>query len=112
MTIRKARNLRKTSTNAEKLLWHGLRDRRLGNLKFRRQQTIDRYIVDFICYDRRLIVEVDGSQHTPAADEIRTAFLEAQGFRVLRFWNPDVLTNLNGVLETILAAASSPLLEE
>ncbi len=112
MTISKARNLRKTSTNAEKLLWHGLRDRRLGNLKFRRQQTIDRYIVDFICYDRRLIVEVDGSQHTPAADETRTAFLEAQGFRVLRFWNPDVLTNLNGVLETILAAASSPLLEE
>ncbi|WP_179166187.1 endonuclease domain-containing protein [Azospirillum agricola] len=105
MTTERARSLRQTATDAEKLLWHGLRDRRLGGMKFRRQQTVGRYVVDFLCYDRRLIVEADGSQHTPAADALRTAFLQAQGYRVLRFWNPDVLTNLTGVLETILAIA-------
>ncbi|CAO3434724.1 hypothetical protein [Azospirillum doebereinerae] len=109
MTTQHARTLRRTATDAEKLLWHGLRDRRLGNLKFRRQQTIGHYIVDFLCCDEDLIVEADGSQHTVEADALRTAFLVAHGYRVLRFWNPDILTNLTGVLETILAATEGRL---
>lgn len=109
MTTDRARTLRQTATEAEKLLWHGLRDRRLGGLKFRRQQTVGRYVVDFLYYEKHLIVEVDGSQHTPVADAPRTAFLETQGYRVLRFWNPDVLISLTGVLETILAAAEGRL---
>lgn len=109
MTTERARSLRRTATEAEKLLWHGLRDRRLGGFKFRRQQTIERYVVDFLCHDRRLIVEVDGGQHNVQADAPRTAFLEAQGYRVLRFWNPEVLTNLTSVLETILGAAEGRL---
>ncbi|MCG5242984.1 endonuclease domain-containing protein [Azospirillum doebereinerae] len=109
MTTQRSRTLRQTATEAEKLLWHGLRDRRLGGLKFRRQQTIERYVVDFLCFDKRLIIEVDGGQHNAQADGPRTAFLEAQGYRVLRFWNPEVLTNPSGVLETILAAAEGRL---
>ncbi|SMH36126.1 endonuclease domain-containing protein [Azospirillum agricola] len=105
MTVQRARTLRQTTTEAEKLLWHGLRDRRLNGLTFRRQQTIDRQVVDFLCHEKRLIVEADGSRHSPQADGPRTAFLEAQGYRVLRFWNPESLANLTGVLETILAAA-------
>ncbi|WP_448207672.1 endonuclease domain-containing protein [Azospirillum sp. sgz302134] len=106
-----AQSLRRSATEAEKTLWHGLRDRRLGGLKFRRQQPIagGRYVADFVCLERKLIVEVDGSQHTPVADAERTAFLVAEGFQVLRFWNPDVLANLECVLETILAAAEGRL---
>lgn len=71
-----------------------------------------RYVVDFICHDHRLIVELDGSQHTVVADAERTAFLESQGYRVMRIWNPDVFRNLAGVLETILAAAEGRLFDE
>jgi len=77
MTTQHARNLRQTATDAEKLLWHGLRDRRLGNLKFRRQQTIGHYVVDFLCCDKYLVVEADGGQHNAETDGPRTAFLEA-----------------------------------
>lgn len=91
------------------MLWHGLRHHRLCGLKFRRQQPIDRYTVDFVCFDARLIIEVDGGQHGPETDRQRTDYLEAQGFRVLRFWNGEILQNLDGVLETIVAAVSDPM---
>ena len=98
-----ARRLRRDATDAEALLWSRLRNRQLCGAKFRRQVAIDRFIADFLCFDARLIVEVDGGQHGAEADATRTAFLEAQGFKVIRFWNHEVLGNLNGVLETIAA---------
>ena len=98
-----ARALRKRSTDTERKLWHYLRDRQIEGCKFRRQHPIAPYIVDFICIEKRLIVEADGSQHAEQAtyDERRTAFLESQGLRVLRFWDNEILNNMNGVLETI-----------
>jgi len=104
MSLRQAKTLRRNSTDAERRLWCALRDRRLAGLKFRRQQPIGRYVVDFVCQERRLVIEVDGGQHGPDVDAPRTAHLEGCGYRVLRFWNPDVLTRLEDVLATILAA--------
>ncbi|HLL59993.1 MAG TPA: DUF559 domain-containing protein, partial [Allosphingosinicella sp.] len=88
----------------EQMLWHELRGRRLGGHKFKRQWTLGSYIVDFCCWERRLIVEVDGGQHGEEADARRTAWLESQGYRVLRFWNNEVMTNMDGVLQTMLSA--------
>ena len=99
----RARSLRRNATDAEALLWSRLRNRQLYGAKFRRQVPLDRFIADFLCFDARLIVEVDGGQHSIETDAARTAFLEAAGFRVIRFWNHEVLGNLNGVLETIAA---------
>ncbi len=99
-----AARLRRDATDAEQALWWQLRARRLGGHKFRRQWTIGPYIVDFCCLESRLIVEVDGGQHTAERDRARSRFLAAQGFRVLRFWNNDVLGNLDGVLLVILEA--------
>ena len=89
---------------AERTLWFQLRGRRLNGLKFKRQVPIDRYIADFCCSDARLIIELDGGQHATrtAEDANRTKILEAMGYLVLRFWNNDVLQNLEGVLEEIL----------
>jgi very-short-patch-repair endonuclease len=103
MTISRARELRRNQTEVEKRLWAKLRAWQLGGAKFRRQQPIGPYIADFVCFERKLIVELDGGQHaaTVAADERRTAWLESQGFRVMRFWNNDVIENIEGVLETI-----------
>ena len=102
-TTEKARALRKRSTEAERLLWGHLRAKRLRGLKFRRQEPIGRYIVDFVSFDRNLIVELDGGQHLQekAKDDERTRWLESQGFRVLRFWNNDVMRNVQNVLERI-----------
>jgi len=102
-----ARGLRKRSTDAEQLVWQHLRDRRLGGFKFRRQHPIGRYIVDFVCTECRLVVELDGSQHMVnlTADEKRTRDLAQAGYRVLRFWDNDVLRNTDAVLAAILAAA-------
>jgi very-short-patch-repair endonuclease len=99
-----ARRLRRDSTDAERTLWLQLRDRRLEGWKFRRQVSIDPYIVDFLCLDAKLVIEVDGGQHDEnrAKDEVRTRFLEGFGLRVIRFWNNEVLGNLEGVLEGIL----------
>ena len=98
-----ARRLRRDATDAERRLWSALRDRRLSGYRFRRQFPIGRFIVDFACTKHRLIVEADGSQHADSEpDRERTAWLEEQGWRVLRFWNNDVLTNTNGVVETVL----------
>ena len=99
----KARELRKKSTDAERLLWRHLRAKQLQGLRFRRQQPIGDYIADFVSFDKRVIVEVDGSQHgvRKAKDDQRTEWLDERGFKVLRFWNSDVIKNIEGVLETI-----------
>jgi very-short-patch-repair endonuclease len=103
-----ARRLRRNLTDAERKLWWRLRDRRLDGWKFRRQAPIEGFIVDFLCIDARLIIELDGGQHAVRveADARRTAILEVAGFHVLRFWNNDVLTNLDGVLEEVVATLS------
>ena len=105
MTTETARRLRRDSTDAERRLWSMLRGRRLMGHRFRRQYAIGAYIVDFASVDHRLIVEVDGGQHSDnPADEVRTQALEADGWRVLRFWNNEILSNLEGVVSTILKA--------
>ena len=102
----RARALREAPTDAESLLWYHLRDRRLADHKFRRQRPIGPYFADFACVEAKLIVELDGGQHVEAAgyDENRTRFIEAQGYRVLRFWNNEVLTQTDAVRERILQA--------
>ena len=103
MPSTRARELRQSPTDAEICLWSRLRRRQLGGFRFRRQQPIGPYIVDFFCPEARLIVEVDGGQHAnSAADEIRTRWIEERGYRVIRFWNNDVLGNTEGVLLNIL----------
>ena len=89
------------------MLWWHLRGRRLGGLKFRRQVSIEHFIVDFACPEKRLIVEVDGGQHTAESDRDRTLRLEELGYRLIRFWNNDVLENTVAVLETIQAEADT-----
>jgi len=104
-TVRSARNLRQRQTNAEKKLWYFLQNKNLDGMKFRRQQPIGNYIVDFVCFERKLIVELDGSQHIDErikiADNRRTSWLESEGFIVLRFWDNEILENTVGVLERI-----------
>ena len=106
VTVRSARHLRKQLTDAERRLWYLLRRKQLAGFRFRRQAPIGRYIADFACFAERLIIEVDGGQHADAQayDEARTAWLDSEGFRVLRFWNNDVLGNQEAVLQTILDA--------
>jgi very-short-patch-repair endonuclease len=102
---RTARKLRKKSTDAERRLWFLLRDRRLLGYKIRRQRPIGPYIVDFVCIEHRLVIEVDGSQHAEnPADDLRTRWLEGKGWRVLRYWNNDISNNRDAVLEAILNA--------
>jgi len=102
----KARGLRKNPTEAEKRLWNHLRLRQLGGYKFRRQHPLGPYIVDFICLEKRLIIEVDGGQHSGRVDydRERTSWLEAQGFIVIRFWNNEVLNEIDVVKEVIAEA--------
>lgn len=103
----RSRGLRQDSTDAERKLWSVLRSRQHNGVKFRRQLEIDGYIVDFVCLAKRLIIEVDGGQHTPERDAHRTTYLESQGFRVIRFWNNDVLQNLDGLWTMIEQALDS-----
>src|ERR1700720_3534990 len=99
--VERARDLRNTMTPAEIRLWKRLQCAQLGP-RFRRQVPIGPYIVDFVCLERRLVIEVDGGQHSESiTDDTRTAWLEGQGFRVLRFWNNDVLGNTEGVLTVL-----------
>ena len=99
-----ARRLRRHQTDAERILWFRLRGRRLVGWKFKRQVPIDRFIADFVCADAKLIIELDGGQHADRMpQDERTRTLEAMGYLVLRFWNNDVMRNLEGVLETILS---------
>ena len=101
-----ARRLRANPTEAERRLWALLRRRQLEGLRFRRQAPIGPYIVDFVCYSEKLVIEVDGGQHAVQVDRdtARTRWLESQGFRVLRFWNNDVLGNSEAVFESIRQA--------
>ncbi len=98
--------MRSHMTDAEVVLWDTLRGRKLMKMKFRRQVPIGNYVVDFLCAEHRLIVEVDGSQHAENDyDRKRDAELKERGFKVLRFWNDDVLRELNSVCDTIIAVA-------
>lgn len=97
-----ARKLRRNSTDAEIAFWSRVRNRQLGGYKFRRQVSIGPYIVDFLCVEAGLVVELDGGQHGPDVDAHRTAFLKAKNFHVIRFWNNDVLLNMEGVLSVVL----------
>ena len=101
--ISKARRLRRNSTQAEKVLWNHLRNHQMLGYQFRRQAPIGKYIVDFLCYQRRIVVKLDGGQHQEQAnyDNERTRWLESRGFKVIRFWNDDVLRNTEGVLAAI-----------
>jgi len=105
-----ARNLRKEQTDAETFLWYLLRGWRLAGKKFRRQHPIPPYVVDFYCHEEKLVIEIDGGQHsnTRRYDEARTSFLEKQGLRVIRFWNHEVLHHIEGVLESIWNELQSP----
>ena len=104
--IQWARQLRRESTDAERRLWWLLRDRRLVGHKFRRQCPIGSYFADFACIERKIIIELDGGQHVDqcAYDDRRSAWLEARGWRVMRFWNDDVLLRMDDVLEVIVGA--------
>lgn len=95
-----ARKLRRRSTDAERLLWSCLRSRQLG-AKFVRQFPIGPYVADFACRSVHLAIELDGGQHSEAVDKPRTVVIEAHGYRVIRFWNNEVIENLEGVLATI-----------
>jgi very-short-patch-repair endonuclease len=96
--------MRRVPTDAERKLWFLLRDRRLDGIKFRRQVPFDRYILDFVCFERRLVIEVDGGQHADStADSARDVRLRAEGFQVVRYWNNAVLKNPEGVLTDLLA---------
>jgi very-short-patch-repair endonuclease len=105
----KARQLRKNLTEAERTLWRHLRLRQFGGSKFRRQQLIGKYIVDFVCFEKRLVIEVDGGQHSEqvAYDSDRNAWLEEHGFRVLRFWDNQVLKETEAVKEMIIQVLGS-----
>ena len=105
-----AKRLRRDETDAERKLWLRLRDRQVNDLKFRRQQPIGRYIVDFFCPEHRVVVELDGGHHADQvqADQRRTDFLNKAGYRVLRFWDNEVLTDAEAVLERIVEALNTP----
>jgi very-short-patch-repair endonuclease len=112
-TLVRARQLRKNPTDAERLLWRKLRFWQIDGLKFRRQQPLGHYIGDFICLEKRLVIEVDGGQYAEQGDydARRDAWLREQGFTVLRFWNNDVLKNFEGVIAKIFETLkSSPFL--
>ena len=103
MDTKRARELRNNLTDAEHCLWQKLKRRQVKGVKFRRQQPIGHFIVDFVCFECRVIVELDGGQHAEQLhnDEQRTRWLEAQGYRVLRFWNNDVLANTEAVAQAV-----------
>jgi very-short-patch-repair endonuclease len=101
MAMSRAKQLRKHMTDAERALWRHLRSRQLSGHKFRRQQPIGQYVVDFVCLEKRLVIELDGGQHAEtdqaSYDDERTAWLEQNGYRVLRFWNHEVLRSIETI---------------
>lgn len=107
-TLDHAKQLRKGMTDAERRLWQYLRAGRLEGMKFRRQHPVPPYIVDFCCVEAGLVVELDGSQHSPAADAARTRYLQSQGWRVVRFWDNDVLREVEVVVAAIWDFTSRP----
>ena len=107
-----ARSLRREPTDAESFLWKEVRGRRFNRIKFRRQVPVPPYVADFLCTEAMLIIEVDGGQHGESvSDEARTRFLKARGFRVLRFWNEEVLREIDAVCDTIIAYVRDPSLQ-
>ncbi len=116
MSTEHARKLRKKQTDAERKLWSRLRNRQLGGWKFKRQVPKGPYIVDFICAEARLIIELDGDQHVHEAaiahDAKRTKYLQESGYRVLRFWNKEIYDNLEGALEAIWSKLQEPPLPD
>ena len=110
MTVKAARRLRQNPTEAEKCLWALLRRRQIVDHRFRRQEPIGPYVVDFVCFEAKLVIEVAGGQHALQGDgdAKRGRWLECQGFRILRFWNNDVLSNRTGVAEQIATALRAP----
>ena len=102
LPVKLPRELRQRQTEAEKILWYKLRNRQLDGAKFRRQHPIGNYIVDFACLEKNLIIEIDGSQHNKEQakekDEQRTLWLEKESYKIIRFWNSDILNNIEGVL--------------
>jgi very-short-patch-repair endonuclease len=104
-----AKTLRRQMTEAETLLWRHLRAHRLAGEKFKRQQPIGPYVVDFVHFGARLVIEADGGQHNgAAADVTRDRWLKSQGFSLLRFWNNEILHNVEGVLEVVIAELKKP----
>ena len=106
--VPRARRLRRDMTDAERKLWWHLRHLPIGHSHFRRQATIGPFFADFACHEQRLVIEVDGAQHNEPdhviSDEERSAYLRSQGYRILRFWNNDVLKNINSVMEAVFTA--------
>ena len=102
-----ARNLRKNKTREEDILWQLLRNRQFMGLKFKRQFPIGNYIVDFVCEEKKLVIEIDGGQHNipdnVKADKERTNYINSKGYRVVRFWNNDINQNIEGVYEALLS---------
>jgi len=100
-----AKKLRQDSTDAENKLWYFLKAKQLNGLKFRRQQPIGKYIVDFVCFSKKIVIELDGGQHDEIQnlekDQLRDQWLNSQGYKVLRFWNHDVQENIEGVYDEI-----------
>jgi very-short-patch-repair endonuclease len=105
-----AKDLRRDSTETEQVLWKYLRAKRLDGSKFRRQELIGKFIVDFVCYENKLIIELDGGQHREQKerDSERDAWLESQGFKVLRFWNNEVMRDIEAVMKVIRQNLNSP----
>ena len=104
-----ARRLRKHSTDTELYLWRHLRDRQIEGFKFRRQQPVGRYVVDFVNLEKKVVVELDGEEHAlDPGDKIRDEWLKAEGYKVLRFWDNQVFSNLEGVLENIRNVLLTP----
>jgi len=105
-----AKKMRREPTDAEAAMWRVLRDRRLAHFKFRRQFPFQSFILDFVCFEKRIVVEIDGSQHASSErDATRDAVLMAEGFRIARYWNNDVLQQPIAVLEDILAKLAEPI---
>jgi very-short-patch-repair endonuclease len=104
-----ARRLREHSTDTERHLWRHLRDRQIDGFKFRRQQRVGSYVVDFVNLEKKVVIELDGGQHAlDPGDKIRDEWLKAEGYKVLRFWDNQVFSNLEGVLETIREVLLTP----
>jgi very-short-patch-repair endonuclease len=104
-----AKMMRREATDAESAMWRLLRDRRLAVFKFRRQVPFQSFILDFVCFDKRMVIEIDGSQHASSERDMKTdAILAAEGFRIARYWNNDVLQQPLAVLEHILAKLVEP----
>ena len=106
----RARIFRKNMTDAEQAIWQSVRNRQLGGFKFRRQKPIGPFIVDFVCVEKKIVIEIDGGQHAlnTVHDIKRSDFLRNKGYRILRFWNSDVLKEKNAVLEEILLHLKDP----